>query len=63
VTLLAAGSRFVFAVAAEPVLSALLPGTSLPVAALVEAAGPSLDRGTVRALLGELITQGLLAVG
>ncbi|WP_132124344.1 JmjC domain-containing protein [Actinocrispum wychmicini] len=62
VTLLAAGSRFVFALAAEPVLSALLPGRSVPVSALVEAAAPAVDRVTVRALLGELITQGLLSL-
>jgi ribosomal protein L16 Arg81 hydroxylase len=61
VTLLAAGSRFVFASAAEPVLSALLPATSVPVSALIEAS--SLDRATVRALLGELVTQGLLSLG
>ncbi|ONI79476.1 cupin [Actinosynnema sp. ALI-1.44] len=62
VTLLAAGSRFTFAAAAGPVLSALLSGTPTAVEALVEMAEPTLDRDTVRALLGELITQGLLAV-
>jgi hypothetical protein len=62
VTMLAAGSRFVFASAAEPVLSALVESPSQAIASLVSLAAPSLDRGTVRALLGELITQGLLAV-
>jgi hypothetical protein len=62
VTLLAAGSRFVFAAAAEPVLSALVEGPPQTIAGLVTRAGNSLDRGTVRALLGELITQGLLAM-
>jgi hypothetical protein len=62
VTLLAAGSRFVFAAAAEPVLSALVEGPPQTIASLVALAANSLDRGTVRALLGELITQGLLVV-
>ncbi len=63
VTLLAAGSRFVFASAAAPVLSALVASPVSTIGSLVSVAAPSLDRGTVRALLGELITQGLLAVG
>jgi hypothetical protein len=63
VTLLASGSRFVFASAAEPVLSALLPGLPVSVGSLLAVAGPALDRTTVRALLGELITQGLLSSG
>jgi hypothetical protein len=62
VTMLAAGQRFTFAEPAGPVLAALLDGTSRPVKALIDLAGPSLDRATVRALLGELITQGLLSV-
>ncbi|WP_380144037.1 cupin domain-containing protein [Kibdelosporangium aridum] len=62
VTLLASGSRFTFGAAAGPVLSALLSGTPVTVETLVEMAEPTLDRATVRALLGELITQGLLAV-
>jgi hypothetical protein len=63
VTLLAAGKRFTFAAPAGPVLKALLDGTPRSIKALVDLAGPALDRATVRALLGELITQGLLAVG
>ncbi|WP_260479064.1 cupin domain-containing protein [Kibdelosporangium aridum] len=62
VTLLASGSRFTFGAAAGPVLSALLSGTPVTIETLVELAEPTLDRTTVRALLGELITQGLLAV-
>jgi hypothetical protein len=33
------------------------------VGSLLAVAGPALDRTTVRALLGELITQGLLSSG
>jgi ribosomal protein L16 Arg81 hydroxylase len=62
VTLLAAGSRYVFVPAAEPVLSALVTGSSQSISDLVDAGAPTLDRATVRALLGELITQGLLAL-
>jgi hypothetical protein len=61
VTLLADGKRFVFAVAAAPVLKALLDGTPQAVKRLAELS--ELDRGTVRALLGELTAQGLLSVG
>ncbi|WP_158894327.1 cupin domain-containing protein [Amycolatopsis anabasis] len=61
VTLLASGKRFVFAAAAEPVLTALLDGTPQPIKNLVGVSG--LDRDTVRALLGELTAQGLLSVG
>ncbi|MBW4721005.1 cupin domain-containing protein [Saccharothrix obliqua] len=61
VVLSAAGRRLVFAAAARPVLVALLGSVPLPVKALVEAGAPVLDRATVRALLGELVTQGLLA--
>jgi hypothetical protein len=61
VTLLAAGKRFVFAAAAGPVLTALLDGTPQAVKTLSELS--DLDRGTVRALLGELTTQGLLSIG
>lgn len=60
VTLAAAGKRLVFAARAEPVLAALLDGTPRSVRALIGAA-PDLDRQTVRALLGELITHGMLA--
>ena len=61
VTLLASGSRFTFAGVAGPVLSALLTGSPVAIADVVALAAPALDRATVRALLGELITQGLLA--
>ncbi|ANN16744.1 cupin [Amycolatopsis orientalis] len=61
VTLLADGKRFVFAAAAAPVLKALLDGTPQAVKRLAELA--ELDRGTVRALLGELTAQGLLSIG
>jgi Cupin superfamily protein len=60
VELAADGKRLVFAEAAAPVLTALLPGLPRPIAELV-AAAPSLDRVTVRALLGELLDQGLIA--
>lgn len=63
VTLLAAGKRFVFAAAAAPVLTVLLDGTPQPIKALMEVADPALDPATVRALLGELTTHGLLAGG
>jgi hypothetical protein len=61
VTLLASGSRFTFAGAAGPVLSALVTGSTVSITEVVALAAPALDRATVRALLGELITQGLLA--
>jgi hypothetical protein len=54
------GKRLVFAEPALPVLTALLPGSPRPIRDLV-AASPSLDRATVRALLGELLEQGLIA--
>lgn len=60
VVLAGSGRRLVFAEPALPVLTALLPGSPLPIKDLV-AASPSLDRGTVRALLGELLVQGLIA--
>lgn len=63
VILLAAGKRLVFAAAAGPVLAALLDGTPKPVKTLVELSELVLNRDTVRALLGELIAQGLLAAG
>jgi ribosomal protein L16 Arg81 hydroxylase len=61
VALAAAGKRLVFAAAAGPVLEALLPAQPLSIKTLVELAAPTLDRGTVRALLGELVTQGVLS--
>ncbi|EWM11760.1 cupin domain-containing protein [Kutzneria sp. 744] len=61
VALAAAGKRLVFAAAAGPVLEALLPAQPLSVKTLVELAAPALDRGTVRALLGELVTHGVLS--
>jgi len=61
VALSAAGKRLVFAAAAGPVLEALLPAQPLSVKTLVELAAPTLDRGTVRALLGELVTHGVLS--
>ncbi|ATE56338.1 cupin domain-containing protein [Actinosynnema pretiosum] len=61
VVLAAVGRRLVFAGAAEPVLAALLGGRARTVTSLVEAGGPALDRVTVRALLGELVAQGLLS--
>lgn len=61
VALAAAGKRLVFAAAAGPVLEALLPAQPLSVKTLVELAAPTLDRGTVRALLGELVTHGVLS--
>lgn len=60
VALVAAGKRLVFAVAARPVLAVLLGGAPCSFGALTEAA-PTLDGVTLRALLGELVTQGLLA--
>lgn len=62
VALAAAGKRLVFAAAAAPVLEALLDSRPHPISHLLEAA-PSLDRATVRALVGELLTQGVLAPG
>ncbi|WP_410649371.1 cupin domain-containing protein [Amycolatopsis sp. cmx-4-54] len=61
VTLLADGKRFVFASAAAPLLKTLLDGTPQAVKRLAELS--ELDRGTVRAFLGELTTQGLLSIG
>jgi ribosomal protein L16 Arg81 hydroxylase len=60
VVLAASGKRLLFAEAAEPVLRALLPGVPRPIADLV-AVAPSLDRATIRALLGELLQQGFIA--
>ncbi len=60
VTLAAAGRRLVFAGAARPVLEVLVGSARHSVKSLVEAGAPTLDRVTVRALLGELVTQGLL---
>jgi ribosomal protein L16 Arg81 hydroxylase len=62
VVLLAAGKRFVFADVVAPLLEALLDGSPQPVKALVEVVAPAIERVKVRALLGELITRGLLAV-
>jgi hypothetical protein len=56
----AIGKRLIFAEAAAPILQALLPGVPVPIADLM-AAAPSLDRGTVRAFLGELLERGLIA--
>lgn len=60
VALVADGKRLVFAAAARPVLAALLDARPQPVKVLADAV-PGLDRATLRALLGELVTQGLLA--
>jgi hypothetical protein len=60
VALVAAGKRLVFAAIARPVLAALLDGSPHGIRALAEAV-PALDGVTLRALLGELVTQGLLA--
>lgn len=60
VALVAAGKRLVFATPARPVLAALLGGVPQPFKVLADAA-PGVDRATVRALLGELVTQGLVA--
>jgi ribosomal protein L16 Arg81 hydroxylase len=61
IALAAAGKRLVFAAAAEPVLTALLPAQPLSVKTLVEVAAPTLDRTTVRALLAELVKHGVLS--
>ena len=61
VALSAAGKRLVFAAAAGPVLEALLPAQPVSIKAVVELAAPTLDRGTVRALLGELVNHGVLS--
>ncbi|MFC0435843.1 cupin domain-containing protein [Kutzneria buriramensis] len=61
IALAAAGKRLVFAAAAEPVLTALLPAQPLSIKTLVEVAAPTLDRKTVRALLGELVKHGVLS--
>lgn len=60
VALAADGKRLVFAEVAAPVLEALLDGAAHPVGDLL-AAAPSLDAVTVRALLGELLGQGVLS--
>ncbi|MGW4527317.1 cupin domain-containing protein [Amycolatopsis sp. NPDC004378] len=60
VALVAAGHRLVFAAAARPILAALLTGGPQPFKVLADAAA-GVDRATVRALLGELVTQGLVA--
>jgi hypothetical protein len=60
VALVAAGKRLVFAAIARPVLAALLDGSPHGVRVLAEAAS-ALDGATLRALLGELVTQGLLS--
>ena len=62
VVLLAAGKRFVFADVIAPLLDTLLDGTPQPVKTLVELVTPAVDPAKVRALLGELITRGLLTV-
>jgi ribosomal protein L16 Arg81 hydroxylase len=62
VVLLAAGKRFAFAEVIAPLLEALLDGTPQPVKTLVELVTPAVDPAKVRALLGELITRGLLTV-
>ncbi|WP_433262678.1 cupin domain-containing protein [Actinosynnema sp. CS-041913] len=61
VSLEAAGQRLVFAAAAAPVLELLAGSARHSVKSLVEAGAPTLDRATVRALLGELVTRGMLA--
>jgi hypothetical protein len=61
VALAAAGKRLVFAKVAAPVLEVLIGAARHPIKELVEAGAPLLDRVTVRALLGELVTQGVLA--
>jgi hypothetical protein len=61
IALAAAGKRLVFAAAAEPVLTALLPAQPLSIKTLVEVAAPTLDRTTVRALLAELVKHGVLS--
>ena len=60
VALAADGKRLVLAEAAAPVLEALLDAAPHPIGDLL-AAAPALDRMTVRALLGELVEQGVLA--
>lgn len=61
VTITAEGKRLVFATAAEPVLTALLDGTPRSVGWLAEHTAPELGRATLRALLRELITHGVVA--
>lgn len=61
VTITAQGKRLVFAAAAEPVVTALLDGTPRSVGWLAEHAAPELGRSTLRALLHELITHGVVA--
>ncbi|MEV0679553.1 cupin domain-containing protein [Actinosynnema sp. NPDC050436] len=60
VALEAAGKRLVFAAAALPVLEVLVGGTRHAVGSLVAAGAPALDRATVRALLAELVTRGVV---
>ncbi|CCH33590.1 cupin domain-containing protein [Actinosynnema sp. NPDC047251] len=60
VTLAAAGKSLVFAAAAGPVLEVLVGSPRHTVKSLVEAGAPTLDRATVRALLAELVTQGVV---
>ena len=60
VALAADGKRLVFAEAAAPVLELLLGGLAHPISDIL-AAAHSLERVTVRALLGELAEQGVLA--
>jgi hypothetical protein len=62
ITIAAAGKRLTFASPAGPVLTELVDGQPRSVESLVRAARPSVDRSTVRALLGELIAYGLVAV-
>lgn len=62
VILLATGHKLTFAAPAGPVLAALLSGLPWSVKALADLAAPALDAATVRALLCELNTFGLLAV-
>jgi len=60
VVLVADGKRLTFVGAAEPVLAALLPGRPASIRELL-AAAPGLDRGALKVLLIELLTQGVLA--
>jgi cupin superfamily protein/ribosomal oxygenase RoxA-like protein len=62
VVLFAAGHQWVFAGAAEPVLTALADGTEWTLGALGALPGSSLDAATVRALLAELTSAGLVVV-
>lgn len=60
IALAAAGKRLVFAAAAEPVITALIGGRQQSVRDLLITA-PDLGAPTIRALLGELITHGMVA--